>query len=296
MQEKKTTRGKDVCMVFVPFIITFIVQNLLSIFFMQISLVNELVTYESGTYTDFVSGWIDSITDVWFIECVLVGYAAICTVLFFVMYKKLRSQEKQFKVFRPGIASNVPLMILGLIVVAIASQYVSGFMIDAFGSVFPEWIEEYSSLLEESGFGDNMPVLLLFYAIILGPICEELAFRGLTLKYARKFMSPAVAVVSQAILFAGFHMNKLQATFTFVIGLILGYVMIKYDNLIVTILLHIMYNLLGSVVTALLPSGGDTVLSYFCWLLGSLIVLYGGILILKKAAPEVNNEQSASDM
>ena len=57
---------------------------------------------------------------------------------------------------------------------------------------------------------DEPSLILVLYSVLIGPVCEELIFRGLTLKYAKRAMPFWVANFLQALLFGVFHMNMIQ--------------------------------------------------------------------------------------
>ena len=81
---------------------------------------------------------------------------------------------------------------------------------------------------------------MFLYAGFLGPIAEELLFRGLLLRttqtYGKRF-----AIFSTALLFGMFHGNILQSPFAMMVGLVLAYVTIEY-SIVWAIILHIFNN------------------------------------------------------
>ena len=88
----------------------------------------------------------------------------------------------------------------------------------------------------------------LFLISIIGPIFEEFFFRKLlidrTIKYGAK-----LSIILSALMFGLFHGNLNQFFYTFLIGGFFAYVYIKTGKLIYPILLHILVNLMGSVVS-----------------------------------------------
>ena len=87
---------------------------------------------------------------------------------------------------------------------------------------------------------DTNTVSMFLYAGFLGPIAEELLFRGLLLRnlqtYGKRF-----AIVATAILFGMFHGNILQSPFAMMVGLVLAYVTVEY-SIVWAIVLHIFNN------------------------------------------------------
>ncbi|GKX30617.1 hypothetical protein SH1V18_30970 [Vallitalea longa] len=93
-----------------------------------------------------------------------------------------------------------------------------------------------------------------FYATIicvgiLSPIFEELLYRGIILNKLRTGFSVFGAVMIQAIFFGIGHMNLVQGTYAFLIGIIFGYVVIWTGSLYSSIILHITINVLSAVIT-----------------------------------------------
>ena len=100
---------------------------------------------------------------------------------------------------------------------------------------------------------------MLLYSVLLAPVCEELIFRGTTMHLARRALPFWLANTMQALLFGLFHMNWIQGIYAFALGLVLGYVCEKGGSIYYSILLHILFNLWGTVISTLLPDVGNTV-------------------------------------
>jgi membrane protease YdiL (CAAX protease family) len=100
------------------------------------------------------------------------------------------------------------------------------------------------------------PVWPLWLAIvILGPLSEELLFRGFLLKgFAASFMGPIAAVVLTSGLWAGIHTqyDPYDMANIFCDGLLLGAARLMTGSLLVPLLLHALVNLLVMVEVALL--------------------------------------------
>ncbi|MDR3071865.1 MAG: CPBP family intramembrane metalloprotease [Clostridiales Family XIII bacterium] len=85
--------------------------------------------------------------------------------------------------------------------------------------------------------------------VIVGPIVEEVLFRGIVLRalsrHGRNF-----AVVSGAALFGLYHTNFIQFGHSFVIGLLLGYITFRY-SIKWAIVLHCLHNLFMVIIALL---------------------------------------------
>lgn len=120
--------------------------------------------------------------------------------------------------------------------------------------------------------------LNLILISIIGPIFEEFFFRKLlidrTLKYGAK-----VSIILSALMFGLFHGNLTQFFYAVLIGGFFAYVYIKTGRLIYPILLHIIVNLLGSVVSTFVIESAQNLIPGTIMPL-DLIVVLGYVLII----------------
>jgi sodium transport system permease protein len=113
-----------------------------------------------------------------------------------------------------------------------------------------ELAERIVSLIE------SRPWLLSWGLIaVLPAICEEAFFRGwLLAAFAGNRPGPrraAVAVLLQAVVFAGFHLLPERMPQTFILGLILGWLTLKTGSLLPAVLAHLAHNSVPLVLVAL---------------------------------------------
>lgn len=83
--------------------------------------------------------------------------------------------------------------------------------------------------------------LFLFYVCLIGPIFEEVLFRGVILRTLNRY-NRFFAIIASALIFGLFHLYLEQGAHAFVLGLVLAYVSLKTDSLMTCILLHIFHN------------------------------------------------------
>lgn len=79
---------------------------------------------------------------------------------------------------------------------------------------------------------------------IIAPIVEESLFRGLIMHGLMRNYKPAFAIFLSALLFSLFHLNPWQMTYTFFLGLLLSWLMVKTRSLPLCILAHSINNLI----------------------------------------------------
>ena len=105
---------------------------------------------------------------------------------------------------------------------------------------------------------------MFLYVTLLGPISEELLFRGLILRLIKPWGKQTAILVS-ALVFGLFHGNIIQIPFAFLVGLVLGYVTVEY-SVVWAIVLHIFNNLvmsdLLSRLTGFIPEMAGNLLFY----------------------------------
>jgi uncharacterized protein len=105
----------------------------------------------------------------------------------------------------------------------------------------PPWFWELFSKIFDSDFGWWGAFLKV---AVIAPIVEELIFRGLILHGLRKNYTATTAIFISALLFSLFHLNPWQMPATFVLGLLLGWIMLRTRNIILAILGHSLNNFL----------------------------------------------------
>lgn len=122
-----------------------------------------------------------------------------------------------------------------------------------------------------TSFGAN--VFMFFYACLLGPVLEELLYRGILLQSMRKY-NERFAIFLSAVIFGLMHENYQQFILGFLLGIPLAVVTVKYNSLVPSIITHILVNTTASVTNVIMQyfapnvyemamSGGDMDLSAF---------------------------------
>lgn len=109
----------------------------------------------------------------------------------------------------------------------------------------PDWVGEQNML----GLMQH-PVGLLVVAVV-GPICEELLFRGGVQRSFLHTFSPTKAIVFSSLLFSFVHLNPAQLPVAFILGLLLGFSYWWSGSLIAPIAIHIINNSVACMLTLL---------------------------------------------
>ena len=150
-----------------------------------------------------------------------------------------------------------------------------------------DWISSFLPQTESSpsvsGYAVATPVsfvLSLVRTIVLPAFFEEFIFRGILLGQLRRY-GDGLAVVLSAFLFGIFHGNLRQIPFAFLVGLALGYIVVRTNNIWITIAVHFFNNAFAcfpDLFRAVLPDTAYTItynaVFYGTFVLGALAALY----------------------
>lgn len=117
--------------------------------------------------------------------------------------------------------------------------------------------------LEAIGIGITMPEYeipetlpgYILYAITLTvapAFIEEIIFRGIVMQSLRRF-GDIFALVSSALIFGIFHLNLIQMPYAFLLGLCIGYFVMRTGSLWVGVILHFVNNSVALIFEQLYP-------------------------------------------
>lgn len=90
-------------------------------------------------------------------------------------------------------------------------------------------------------------VFMYFYASLLGPVLEELLYRGVILQSMKKY-NERFAIVLSALIFGLMHQNYQQFILAFMLGLILAAADLRSGSIVPSIIMHIIVNTSGVVM------------------------------------------------
>ena len=84
-------------------------------------------------------------------------------------------------------------------------------------------------------------ILFLIYVCLVGPVLEEIIFRGFILKSMQRYGNLTAMIVS-SILFSMFHLNLVQFVNPILMGIVLSFIAIKSKSIFPSIIAHIFNN------------------------------------------------------
>ena len=159
--------------------------------------------------------------------------------VFIFYYAYRRAGVKLNKLF-PSKAFNV-FILIPVLVFLWAAQNLIGEVNIALDKVLPPpaWFWELFNKVFESDYGIYGAILKV---AIIAPVVEELIFRGVIMHGLMRNYSKFTAVFVSALMFAIFHLNPWQFPATFILGLLLGTLMVRTRNIYLCILGHAFNN------------------------------------------------------
>jgi hypothetical protein len=158
----------------------------------------------------------------------------------FIFYYAYRRAKVKLKELFPIKAFNI-LILVPVLIFLWAAQNLIGEVNRALDKVLPPpaWFWELFNRIFESDYGVYGAFLKV---VIVAPVIEELIFRGVIMHGLMKNYSKFTAVFVSALMFALFHLNPWQFPATFILGLLLGILMVRTHNILLCISGHAMNN------------------------------------------------------
>lgn len=160
---------------------------------------------------------------------------------------RLRAITLNLGLRRFKFSSTLP-WIIGLLVLIIAVNVLYSYIVNQFHLN----VQTNDQVVLQIGqYAPLTMYAVLLGSVIIAPFCEEIFFRGFLLSGLLHELSPVWAVVISALLFAIAHVDPGSFVPLFAIGLCLGFLRLRSGSTWASISLHILNNLLGSVLIIL---------------------------------------------
>lgn len=185
------------------------------------------------------------------------GYVCSALVLCLVYSGLLKFVKRNYEE-RPAtlklrpISGTLQMLLIGLGVGGVSLLWLN--FAELIQKSIPALQASYETFNTEMGAFENGDYIwMLLEVSIIGPMVEELLFRGLVFHFVeRDTGKEGAAIFISALLFGIWHGIFVQGVYTFLIGLVLGYLYAKTRKLIWPFLVHLVNNFSGT-----LPPGFD---------------------------------------
>lgn len=162
-------------------------------------------------------------------------------IILYLFYRKDQMRRKEgFSGTGKAFVWAPPVIWFSVIILAIATGQFLNDLIN--GLHLNDLFTGYSEVSEQAFSGQPVGLMILVVGII-GPICEELMFRGIVFHRLKDWLKPQAAIVISALLFGIYHGNVVQFFYATCMGVMLAIIYDKTGTLWISIVAHIAANL-----------------------------------------------------
>lgn len=162
-----------------------------------------------------------------------IGFYSITLLTQWKVYKKddLRFGERKncWKAWQIAVAAGLTMLAAAGLNLLI--------LISPLPRIFPGYYES-----SEASFAGQPWPLLILAVVILGPMAEELIFRGLVYERMKHYLSIPLSVFLSALLFGIYHANMIQLIYATLMGILLAYYYEKSGSLPACVIAHMAMN------------------------------------------------------
>lgn len=145
--------------------------------------------------------------------------------------------------FRPDYhKAFTPSNVMAILGIAVFGQFGINLILSGFQVVFPSVFKQYEELAESFGLDTITPGVMIFIVCLLGPLAEEVLFRGMIYAKLRRGFSMWPAAIISGLMFGLFHANWVQGVYATIFGIILAYIYEKTQTIWGSCLLHVAFN------------------------------------------------------
>ena len=196
----------------------------------------------------------------------LLSALACLPLAYFIWSRDRKKLEKPAKQIKPwdiliivGIGFCTGIILEGLLII-----------ISMFVDMTP-YINSYKNL--SNIFISSGIIIQILYIIIVGPLIEEIIFRGIVFNRLRRYgMRLWVAIGVQAVFFGVYHLNFYQGIIGVILGVILAVIYNKTKTLWAPIVVHMSYNATVLII-ALFLQGSELSITIFSAVMITAIAL-----------------------
>ena len=175
-------------------------------------------------------------------------------------------------------APNVPAVLAALIL-AVGAFFFCNMVCQPIARLAGDSAEIFSETFELLESGQSFWMIWLVVGL-LPALCEEALFRGYLLSAFSKRMKPWLAIGLSSLCFAVYHMNFYQGCYVFLLGLILGYVVLRGGSIVYSCLIHFVCNSIAVLFSCFAEEIGAAlpVLTLDTPLVNAVTLLFGAAL------------------
>lgn len=244
--------AKKIINIFIPAVITFVLLILIMGFVQAIYMYN---TENTEIYNDLP------------LKYMLLLELLASVLISFVLYKYGKNTYNHFRSELFNIQFNIRQTILACLIMIPFSFFAQSLVaIEKRIPLFNNLSSSNFNVTDESIF---IIILTLLLSAVLPPLYEEL-FRFLTIKAFNKVTQNFIIInIGQSLFFAVLHLSILNFLYSFLGGLILGYIFNQTRDIKTTMIAHMVFNLF-----ALIPIYNNIYVYIFMLIISGLLTLF----------------------
>ncbi|ETP71914.1 putative metal-dependent membrane protease [Lachnospiraceae bacterium JC7] len=221
---------------------------------------------------------------------ILCASEVLCIIAFGPWYYfEYVKKDKQNGTYISGISKVARPKTLAFIICSTVAIFSLALLIShTVAALWPMSLDIFDSIMSTALDTDTLYGMITI--MLLAPVAEELAFRGVTLKYSRKAFGMWGCIILTMILFAIMHLNPLQSLYVIPISILLAYLAYKFDSVIPAILVHVLNNSLSVLVPKVLNRDvTNTEAVVVMIIFGILAIVFSDFKTVASRKPAISN-------
>lgn len=228
--------------------------------------------------TDYLQG--DSL-----LKIVIAGQLIALAIAVLIIFKGMKAGA----IFGKPLNAVKKLNGLAILLTGIGLELTISFVMLIISLAAPGALDSYNEMIGNSGLA-GFTVISTLATVVVAPMCEEVIFRGLTVKILEKTgLNFWIVNTLQAVLFGVYHLNLVQGLYAFVLGFVLGLIAKKCNTIWASILAHAVFNFSGTYIIGFLGQYiEESVASVALPLAAAVLVAVLGIYLLFTKVEEEN--------
>ena len=184
--------------------------------------------------------------------------ACLCLVWCGALYRRSFWRQKPFSYRKAFGGKRIP----GIVSVAFGSCVLLTLLVSVLASLIPSAFTGYNQVMDQLDYRSS--TITSVYVLLIGPVSEEIIFRGAMMDRLKLAFPFWTANIIQAAFFGLYHMNFIQGVYAFCLGIILGLILEVTGTILGNIAAHVIFN--GTSMLLGLFSGGDGILGVLQWI------------------------------
>lgn len=180
---------------------------------------------------------VDNVNDLTIEISIISG--CISTLIFAIIFKVSKTTLTEMAY----INKMPPRFFITMLIMGVSTAYaiatVLG-LIELWGIVPESWLQAQDGAYD---YVNESSSLMQFLGVgLIAPLVEEILFRGLILGTLKRQMHPWLAIVISAVIFGVAHGTPIGIMYATVLGLLMGWIFVKFNSVLPSFLFHMAYN------------------------------------------------------